>query len=201
MLVCICRTCLVHFNVKEEDVQVSVWSVCVDSHGSICGVHSILFYCSQHIWRHFLVIYKFLRKLINDCITVFYSCKVHKHLILLLQVPSSCITYRDEWCISLFLRFFLWEDTFDQAVSEKDMGRLHWRICCHHDNCFLGQWHLFSTSSFFKSSYCFLIKLIILGPSLFSNMVSEPGSSCLSPHVILFTLILVVWACRVGRVS
>ncbi|KAL6571454.1 phosphatidate cytidylyltransferase [Orobanche hederae] len=36
---------VVHSYTEEEDVQVSIWPVCMDTHDSDCGVHTIIVYC------------------------------------------------------------------------------------------------------------------------------------------------------------
>lgn len=50
------RFYVVHSYIEEEDVQVSIWPVCMDTHDPNNCVYTILFYCSQHLWRNFLVI-------------------------------------------------------------------------------------------------------------------------------------------------
>ncbi len=42
------RFYVVHSYVKEEDVQVSVWPVCMDAHDSNCRVYTVLLHCCQH---------------------------------------------------------------------------------------------------------------------------------------------------------
>ena len=39
------RFCMVHSYAKEENVQVSIWAVCMDAHDSILGFCSVLFCC------------------------------------------------------------------------------------------------------------------------------------------------------------
>lgn len=43
------RFYVVHSDSKEEDVQVSVWPVCMDTYDPDCGVHSVLFHCCQYL--------------------------------------------------------------------------------------------------------------------------------------------------------
>lgn len=49
------RFCVVHCDIKEKDVQVSIWSVCLDAYDSDRGVHSIILHCGQYFWRNILV--------------------------------------------------------------------------------------------------------------------------------------------------
>lgn len=48
---------MVHSYAKEEDVQVSIWPICVDTHDSNCGVHTIVLHRRQHFRGDFLVTY------------------------------------------------------------------------------------------------------------------------------------------------
>ena len=42
------RIHVVHSHIKEEDVQVSIWSVCLDTYDSDCCIHSVLLHCGKH---------------------------------------------------------------------------------------------------------------------------------------------------------
>lgn len=42
------RSRVLHTHPEEEDVQISVWSVCVDTHDSHYGIHAVIVHCSQH---------------------------------------------------------------------------------------------------------------------------------------------------------
>lgn len=42
------RFYVVHSYIEEEDVQVSIWPVCMDAHDSNYSVYTVIFLCSQH---------------------------------------------------------------------------------------------------------------------------------------------------------
>lgn len=46
---------MVHSDSEEEEVQVSIWPVCLDPYDSDCGVYSVLFHSSQYFRGNFLV--------------------------------------------------------------------------------------------------------------------------------------------------
>ena len=49
LFLCYFRFHVVYSYIKEEDVQVSIWPVCMDTHDSYCGVHAVLIYCRQYL--------------------------------------------------------------------------------------------------------------------------------------------------------
>lgn len=49
------RFYVVHSYIEEEDVQVSIWAVCLDTHDTHYSVYSVCLHCSQYFWRDFLV--------------------------------------------------------------------------------------------------------------------------------------------------
>ena len=51
------RIYVVHSHIKEEDVQVPIWPVCLDTHDSHCCIWAVLLHCGKHFWRDFLVIW------------------------------------------------------------------------------------------------------------------------------------------------
>lgn len=56
-----------------------------------------------------------------------------------MQVSSSSITYCYQWCSCLYLWLLFWENTFDQAISEENMGGFHWSIGSNHDLSICGE--------------------------------------------------------------
>ena len=62
---------MVHSLTKEEDVQVSVWPICMDAYDPYRGFHTVFLYGCQYLRRDFLVI-----KLV-DCL-MFISLSRHK---------------------------------------------------------------------------------------------------------------------------
>lgn len=46
---------MVHIDIEEEEVQVSIWPVRLDSYDSDCSIYSVLFHCSQYFRGNFLV--------------------------------------------------------------------------------------------------------------------------------------------------
>lgn len=45
-----------------------------------------------------------------------------------MQVSVACFVDRHQWHHGIFLWGFLWKNTFDQAFSKEDLGRLYWSI-------------------------------------------------------------------------
>lgn len=43
------RFYVVYINTEEEDVQVSIWAVCLDTHDFDCGLYTVFFYRGKHI--------------------------------------------------------------------------------------------------------------------------------------------------------
>lgn len=43
-----CRIYVVHSHVEEEDVQVPIWPVCLDTHDSNCCIWPVLLHCGKH---------------------------------------------------------------------------------------------------------------------------------------------------------
>lgn len=51
------RFCVVYSYIEEEDVQISIWSVCMDTYDSDCGVYTVILYRGQYLRRNILVTY------------------------------------------------------------------------------------------------------------------------------------------------
>ncbi|KAG5382906.1 hypothetical protein IGI04_034376 [Brassica rapa subsp. trilocularis] len=63
MAICYFLFHVVHSDIKEEDVQVPVWPICMDPHDFDCRLYSVLLHCRQHIRRNLLFLllnYRFL---------------------------------------------------------------------------------------------------------------------------------------------
>ena len=45
-----------------------------------------------------------------------------------MQVSVACFIDRHQWHHGIFLWGFLWKNTFDQAFSKEDLGRIYWGI-------------------------------------------------------------------------
>lgn len=58
--------------------------------------------------------------------------KNFKCRLTIVQVPSSSITYHRQWHCCLYFWVFLWENSFNQAITKENMGGLHWSIFCYH---------------------------------------------------------------------
>lgn len=67
LLVLATRLYVVYSGIEEEDVQVSVWPVCMDTYDSDCGIHSVILYCGQYLWRNFLVTFLSETPLLPEC--------------------------------------------------------------------------------------------------------------------------------------
>ena len=93
------RFYVVYSYVKEEDVQVSIWPVCMDTHDSNCGVYPVCLHRGQHFWRNFLV--KQLRDLDlkNAFVILLINLKLEPvnhvchYLLLTLNPLPWCITF------------------------------------------------------------------------------------------------------------
>ena len=55
------------------------------------------------------------------------------------QVPSSSITYCHQWHCCLYFWILLRENSFDQALTKENMGRLYWSVFCYYDLCLCGE--------------------------------------------------------------
>lgn len=49
------RNDVVHSYSEKKDVQVSVWSVCMDAHDSYSGLYAVLIHCCKYFRRNILV--------------------------------------------------------------------------------------------------------------------------------------------------
>lgn len=125
------RTCVVHSNLKEEEDEVSVWSIRMDAHDSYSSLHTILIYCCQHLWWNILVMliaslfilaifhltflegstFKFSWKYII-CTSVRYLCSSS------LIAPKNCLIH--QVCVSYF---------FTQVPSTSITNCYQWHSC------------------------------------------------------------------------
>lgn len=92
------RFYVVHSDTEEEEVQVSIWPVCLDPYDSDCSVYSVFFHSSQYFRGNFLVIQlKSISSILNR-----FSLSFMFHLLRLCYFAAEIIL----WSLNFALRLF-----------------------------------------------------------------------------------------------
>jgi hypothetical protein len=73
------------------------------------------------------------------------------------QVSLACFTDCDKWYRCLFIWLLSWENTFNQVIPKKDLGRFYWCISDNYHLCFPGEILLMLLAASFSLQYLNLL--------------------------------------------
>ena len=105
------------------------------SDGLLCGCqvfgilfHFFLFSCPPYpfsMCKHFSLI----RMNEEHLFKLYPQIWINEQHLFLTQVPTSSITYCYQWYCCLFLWVLFRKNSFDQVISEENLGGFHWSVC------------------------------------------------------------------------